>query len=246
MENIDERIRLDKGNSNIEFKEHETKRVLGFNIHSKDDCIDINEKDIEFPKRAIHLPPYKAILEYKQKVWPKVNHQIKHIISIDEEKIHRKYLQKMIALIAIPKAYMQRNFMKNPSFWAKFLSLYYNETILVGGKEIKLPSNHIDVYYQRWLILCALLKEFYLPIFQIIQFIYKGRCRLIRSKINNETLLKHNVKALDFMYYIITYDLNEYYAMDLLQYKLLSRLDNVTKKKTITIPHAIPNNFVFY
>ena len=230
--------------SNIPIENHATKRILGFNLSVENDTINIKKEDIDVNFKVKKYPPYKAMNVYKQKIEPKFKHQSKHVIDFNIDNIRRKYLRKMMAILAIPSQYFNANFKDKPSYWAKFLSLYFNERVY-EDKFIQIPPRHNTLWFNRWLKLCAVMKRFYIPHFQMIKFIYLGRCKLILAKELTADILKHNAKLLDYAWYIITADWSLHTALNMMQLDLLNKLDKHLNKFIYKINYSLPENNIF-
>ena len=245
MENIQSRVKqTDYFNSDIPKSDHESKRILGFNLSIKDDIIDINAKDVDTNFKIKKYPPYKAINKYKQLIEPKFMHQAKHIIDFNIDKIRRKYLMKMMAIIVIPSKYFNGNF-NNPTYWNKFLSLYFNERVYQED-DIIIPPQHNSIWFNRLLKLCSIMKSYYIPDYQMIRFIYLGRCRLIALNKIDTKIIKHNAKLLDYGWFIISGNWSYATALMMLQLKVLDKLDKkINKYSKFTSNLNIPKNIYY-
>jgi hypothetical protein len=238
----------DRINSTIklpaDFKEEnsEPKRVLGFNLSVYKDLIQIDERDIKIPKALSLQPPYKAMNLYKQKVEPKFAFQMKHT-DADYKPLRTKLLKEMMAMIKIPSGYYEANFLAEYSYWAKFYSLFTFEK-LKKDRTADWPPNHNELHFERWKALCALMKSYYLPYYQIVKFIYLGRARLIRAKMN-AAAVKHNAKALDYLYFALVQDWNFEMTYGQLQMKLLKEIEKKLIKKKFILEVNFPEKVFF-
>ena len=242
MENIKNKITKTCPPSNIPKANHETKRILGFNLSIKGDKININKKDINTKYEVKKYPPYKAINNYKQRIEPKFQHQTKHINNFNIDRVRHVYLKKTLATTTIPRKYFEANFHGEKTYWHKFLSLYYNEITLLDNEEIKIPSKHDILQFNRWLKLCRIMKNYYIPYYQMIRFIYLGRCRLILADKLTYNSIKHNAKLLDYGWYIITSNWSIHTAMMMIQLKILIKLGPKIMKKKFKIQYNIPEH----
>ena len=88
------------------------------------------------------------------------------------------------------------------------------------------------------------MKSYYLPYYQIVKFIYLGRARLIRAKMN-AAAVKHNAKALDYLYFALVQDWNFEMSYGQLQMKLLKEIEKKLIKKKFILEVNFPEKVFF-
>ena len=229
LENTKNRIMpIMKDNKDANPIEETDMKLLGYNLKiDKEGTMQIDEKKaLEKIKYSTpHLPPYKGINYFKQRILPKY----KYIDKISPhplfDHLYRPILQKITTILALPNKYLDAN-LNRSNYWSKFYSWY----ICMTKEKPNCPPNHNILHYDRWLHLCYLMKQYKITAFQAVNFIFNGFAYV--NKIDYDIIAwKNNAKILDFLYMALMENYNAARMLSLVNFRSLKKLNEKMKFK---------------
>lgn len=240
LENTKNRIApIIKNNTDANPIQEADMKLLGFNLKvDKDGTIQVDEKKaLERIKYSTpHLPPYKGINYFKQRILPKYKYTDKIAPHPLFDHLYRPILQKITTILALPNKYLNANLNKS-NYWSKFYSWY----ICMTKDKPTCPPNHNTLHYDRWIHLCYLMKQYKITAYQAVNFIFNGSAYV--NPIDHDIIAwKNNAKVLDFLYMALMENYNAVRTLALINFRSLKKLNDKMKFKFKRIYEPPPDD----